>query len=260
MTLKSDCFKNILKRENVFLWLLLAFQSGYINAAGFIACHRFVSHMTGFGTQTGVAMGEGKFLLGFEMFLAPVSFVLGCILSGYLIDRRIYKDKEAHVRTSAIIQFVLLLSVFVGGSLDLFGDFGEPLELQRDFILMFMLCFTCGMQNATFTSLTSGQIRTTHLTGLTTDIGIHFVRDKYVDVTDEKRGELKLVNWLRIYTFFSFFSGSAISAILMVIGEYQGFLLPVGTSLIIVFYINYLMYHKNCDERSYDGTKTNLKA
>ncbi len=260
MTMRSDCFKNILKRENVFLWILLAFQAGYINAAGFIACHRFVSHMTGFGTQIGVSLGEGQLLTAFEMLLAPVSFIAGCILSGHLIDKRIYRGFEPHVRTSVMIQFSLLLAVFIGGSFEIFGTFGEPLELQRDFILLFILCFMCGLQNATFTSLTNGQIRTTHLTGLSTDIGIHLVRNKYIDVNDEKRKELYLVNWLRIYTFVSFFTGSAISAILMVIGEYQGFLLPVGTSFIIILYINYVMYQKNCKEEVYDNDKRKLQV
>ena len=143
MTLRSDCFKNILKRENVFLWILLAFQSGYINAAGFIACHRFVSHMTGFGTQVGSSIGEGRLLMAFEMMLAPVSFILGCVLSGFLIDRRIFTGQEARVRTSSIIQCLLIIIVYIGGTMDLFGEFGEPLELQRDFILLFILCFMC---------------------------------------------------------------------------------------------------------------------
>lgn len=260
MTLKSDCFQNILKRENVFLWIVLAFQAGYVNAAGFIACHRFVSHMTGFGTQMGLSLGEGELLAGFEMLLAPLSFILGCILSGYLIDKRIYQGQEAHVRTSAFIQFLLLVGVFVGGSFELFGEFGEPLALQRDFALLFILCFMCGLQNATFTSLSNGQIRTTHLTGLSTDLGIHLVRNKYINVPDEKRKELVLVNWLRLYTFGSFFTGSAISAIVMVIGGYQGFLLPVGTSLIILVYINYVMYHKTSDEDVYDRDKRKLQA
>lgn len=260
MTLKSDCFKDILKRENVFLWLLLAFQAGYVNAAGFLACHRFVSHMTGFGTQVGLSLGEGKLLAGLEMIFAPVSFILGSVLSGYLIDKRIYRGEEAHVRTSAFIQFLLIVIVFIGGSFEVFGEFGEPLELQRDFALLFILCFMCGLQNATFTSLTNGLIRTTHLTGLSTDIGIHLVRNKYIDVPDEKRDELYKINWLRLYTFASFFTGSAISAIVMVIGEYQGFLLPIGTSLIIFIYINYVMYQKTFDEDVYDSRKRKLKV
>ncbi len=248
MALRSDCFKSILKRENVFLWILLAFQSGYINAAGFIACHRFVSHMTGFGTQVGLSIGEGKLLMAFEMMLAPVSFILGCILSGFLIDRRIYTGKEAHVRTSSVIQCLLIVGVYIGGTMDLFGVFGEPLELQRDFALLFILCFMCGLQNATFTALSNGQIRTTHLTGLSTDIGIHLVRNRYMSVGKDKYRELVNVNWLRFYTFLSFFAGSAISVIVMMIGEYQGFILPVATSFIIIIYINYLMYHKDCRE------------
>ena len=257
MTLKSDAFKDVLRTENIILWLILAFQAGFINAAGFLACHRFVSHMTGFGTQFGLALGEGDPMGAFEMFLAPISFIVGSIVSGLLIDKRVFQGKEAHVRTSTIIQFALILVVLIGGTFNLFGQFGEPLILQRDYFLLLILCFLCGLQNSTFTTLTAGQIRTTHLTGLSTDIGINLVRNYYINnISDQKRRELINVNWLRIYTFTSFFVGSAISAIVMMVGDYQGFILPAGTSLIIVFYVHFLMYHKyNEDPHARDERK-----
>ena len=35
-------------------WFLLAFLGGHVNAGGYLACHRFVSHVTGFATLAGV--------------------------------------------------------------------------------------------------------------------------------------------------------------------------------------------------------------
>ena len=48
--------------------------------------------------------------------------------------------------------------------------------LQRDFLLLFALCFACGLQNGLFSGLTRGQVRTTHLTGPITDIGLNLTK------------------------------------------------------------------------------------
>ena len=44
--------------ENLFIWFLLALQGGFVNVGGFMAVHRFVSHMTGFGTWIGVELAN----------------------------------------------------------------------------------------------------------------------------------------------------------------------------------------------------------
>jgi len=45
------------ERQNLYLWFLLAFQGGALNAGGYLAVHRFVSHVTGFATLAGIAWG-----------------------------------------------------------------------------------------------------------------------------------------------------------------------------------------------------------
>jgi|688.fasta_scaffold153269_2 uncharacterized membrane protein YoaK (UPF0700 family) len=232
---RVDAFKKILLKENVFLWILLAFQAGFINAGGFLACHRFVSHVTGYGTQVGLKFSEGSFWVALEMILAPLSFILGASFSAYLIDRRIFQGKEPRVRTSLVTQSALLFIVFVFGEAGFFGEFGEPLVLQRDFELLFTLCFICGMQNATFTCLTNGQIRTTHMTGLSTDLGMNLVRIPYLPVDEQEKKYQKQMNWLRFYTFMSFMLGSAIAAIVFDRIGYHGFILPALSSLVVLF-------------------------
>lgn len=234
---RVDAFKKILQKENVLLWILLAFQAGFINAGGYLACHRFVSHVTGYGTQVGLKFSEGSFWVALEMILAPLSFILGASFSASLIDRRIFQGREPRVRTSLVTQSVLLFIVFAFGEAGFFGEFGEPLVLQRDFELLFTLCFICGMQNATFTCLTNGQIRTTHMTGLSTDLGMNLVRIPYLPVDDEEKRYQKQVNWLRFYTFMSFMGGSAIAAIVFDRFGYHGFLVPAVSSLFVLIQV-----------------------
>ena len=65
--MRTDIFADVTERRNQVLWLSLAFQGGFMNAGGFLACHRFVSHVTGYGTHVGVALGREEYLGAFEM-------------------------------------------------------------------------------------------------------------------------------------------------------------------------------------------------
>jgi len=232
--IRSDAFKDILRKENVWLWGLLAFQAGFLNAGGFVACHRFVSHVTGYGTQVGLAFTNDGFWMALEMMFAPIAFILGSAFSASLIDRPYYQHKEAKVGLALVIQASLLILVFIFGEAGFFGDFGEPLVLQRDFALLFILCFICGLQNATFASLTNGQIRTTHMTGLSTDLGMNLVRIPYLNVEEKEKRYQRRVNWLRLFTFMCFMTGSGISAYTFSYLGYHGFLVPALTSLIVL--------------------------
>lgn len=232
----KEYFNHILHWDNQVLWLALAFHAGFLNAGGFLACHRFVSHMTGFGTQIGVSVSFKEYLIAGEMIFAPISFIAGSGLAGYLIDRKIDKNSQPRLIQGILIMIFLNLSVFLGGVTGFFGVFGEPLLLQRDFLLLFILTFICGLQNGLFVSMTTGQIRTTHITGLSTDIGLNFVRQLYM-----KAGAAKKVhnqkNFLRIKTVLSFSIGSLIAAIIFKDVEYWGFLVSSAISLAILFWV-----------------------
>ena len=231
---RSVNFQDITHKDNIMLWLLLSFQAGFINAGGFLAFSRFVSHVTGYGSQIGLQLSERKYSLAMEMSLAPVFFIAGAAFSGYLIDRQVYQEKSPRIGTSLMFQSTLLFLMFVLGETGFFGEFGEPLILQRDFALLFCLCFVCGLQNATFTCLTSGQIRTTHMTGVATDFGMNLVRIPYLNVDDGERLRQKRINAVRLGTFISFMAGSAISAEVFYHLGYHGFIIPAVSSLLVL--------------------------
>lgn len=227
-----------LGREFVWLWTALAFQAGFANAGGFLACARYISHMTGFGTQVGIAISQLDYSMALEMFSAPLSFLAGAMTSAIAVDRRMAAGRRPnYLQVMAGLVFLFLL-VSLGGVYGMFGAFGEPLILARDFTLMSLLCFACGMQNACFASLTRGQIRTTHLTGILTDIGITFVKVATIK-TGRELILLKRTNFIRLLTFFSFSSGSAVSAVVFSKIQYSGFFLLVlssGTMLLTMIY------------------------
>lgn len=227
-------------------WCGLAFQAGFVNTGGFLACARFVSHMTGFGTQVGISLSQADHLMALEMFSAPASFVIGAIVSGFAIDRRIVREQQPRYLLIMAAIVMIYLGVTLAGVSGLFGPFGEQLIYSRDFLLMSILCFTCGMQNACFSSLTRGQIRTTHITGILTDIGIAFVKLVYLPPRGRETTILRRLNLVRMLTVLSFSTGATVSALLFSRVGHLAFGVVVVTSgiLFMTMYISTRRRHK----------------
>lgn len=239
--MKTDIFKDTTAWKNQVLWLTLAFQSGYLNAGGFLAVQRFVSHVTGYGTYVGVALGTKSYLNAFEMALAPLFFTIGAAYAGWLVDRRVILNEEPRLQHGMIALASANILIWVGEVSGLLGEFGEPLELQRDFVLLFALCFACGLQNGLFSGLTSNQVRTTHLTGPSTDIGLNAMKIMALDRNDERRAPLLAQNWLRVKIVATFTIGSMIAVRVFPTMGHEGFAIPGLLSLLLAIYIRHLL-------------------
>ena len=217
-------------------WLILSFLAGTINAGGYLACHRFVSHITGFATLSGISLSNESWLEFFGTMAIPLFFLAGVMLSGYLIEKK-YAKKTQNQKYAPVMGIVALLLaiVTVGGFLNWFGQFGDPAQINHNFILLACLCGACGLQNAAITSSSGSTIRTTHLTGLTTDLGLGLVRLKVHEMTTEQRKLEKQTNFLRFATIISFTVGSFIGAVFLKKYLYLGFLFPLVISIYLAF-------------------------
>lgn len=215
--------------RNLFIWFLLAFQGGALNTGGYLAVHRFVSHVTGFATLAGVAGAKFDWNTMFGMLMVPMCFLFGVMISAWNVERQ--RIRNLSPRYSFIFSIIILSILFiaVSGTLGYLGEFGESLNSQRDYLLLFLLAFTCGLQNAVISSASGAVIRTTHLTGLTTDFGIGLVR---IWTTRKNLHKQELfANWCRFGIYCSFVGGSLISALLFIHFKFFGFYLPLCISL-----------------------------
>jgi uncharacterized membrane protein YoaK (UPF0700 family) len=112
---------------------------------------------------------------------------------------------------------------FLGG-LDQFGGFRNEIRLKQVYILLALLCMASGLQNAAVSSASGRTLRTTHLTGLTTDIGLGLARLlSFRALGESGRSQELLVLWRRASGVGVFVAGSLIGAALFVWIEYRGF-------------------------------------
>lgn len=211
-------------------WFMLAAVAGIINVGGFMACQRFVSHVTGFATLAGVDIASGKVLDALGILTVPFFFLIGVMISALNVDRRIARGEPAHY--SLVMGLVTLCLVFAGtgGVLGIWGGFGHTLILSRDYLFLALLCLASGLQNAVLTTATGATLRTTHLTGTTTDLGIGLMRwwsSRDPGVRDHE----KKTNLLRIGLITSFVAGSTLGALLFSHIDYLGFVLPASLTL-----------------------------
>jgi uncharacterized membrane protein YoaK (UPF0700 family) len=214
-------------------WFNLSFTAGAINAGGFLSCQRFVSHVTGFVTISGLNFGQQAFKEALSALSIPGFFLLGAMISAFLTenDAADTKISKHFAPTMAIVAFILLL-IITFGSLGYFGPFGESQAIQADYVLIALLCLICGIQNAAVTALTGASVRPTHLTGTTTDIGIGMVRAfRNKSKSEDQRREWR-TNWRRINLVIAFVVGVMIGSAFFFRLQYWGFVVPLVTSLI----------------------------
>lgn len=218
------------KPSNIAIWMLMAFQAGFLNIGGFMACHRFVSHVTGYGTMVPFEFAKSGLNSAMLMASIPSFFLIGAMVSGYLVDIRLRLHKRPRYYISFGLIFFTLAFVWVTGSKGLFGPFGEPLENERDYFLALLLTFVCGVQNGTITTVSKAVIRTTHLSGITTDLGIGIMRFLYRHrIGEEVKNEGK-ANLMRTGIIAFFFAGSLSGYEVFRHWNYNGFLIPLMTS------------------------------
>lgn len=216
--------------SNVFIWMAMAFQAGVINIGGFLACQRFVSHITGFATHFGYEFNQSSASHAWGMLLVPLFFLLGAMVSGVLVDHRLQSQRAPKYYLTFAIMFLILFFIFIGGIYNLFGTFGDHLETSKGYSLVFLLCFVCGIQNGMMTTVSKSVIRTTHLTGITTDLGIGLIRILHQKKLNLTLDNERKANLMRIGIIIFFLIGSVIGGSVFLKSGYYGFILPVLTS------------------------------
>ena len=213
---------------DAWLGLPMTFVAGATNAGGLLAVGQYTSHMSGIIS----AAADNAVLGAMDLVLAGggalIAFVFGAATSAILVNwgRRHYAGREYSLPLA--LEACLLLAFGLLG----FYTHRSSLALGME---VAVLCFIMGLQNATVTKLSGAKIRTTHMTGIVTDIGIELGKLFYsnrrrrgtdVPLVLADREKLKLL----AYFLFSFFGGGIVGAIGF---NYAGFVFAVPLSLLV---------------------------
>jgi uncharacterized membrane protein YoaK (UPF0700 family) len=151
---------------NIRLGISLSFVAGATNAGGFLAVGQYTSHMTGLLSSIADNFVLGQMRLVLASFMAIAAFLGGAMTTAWMVNWSMRRHlRSAFARPLVVEAGLLLLFGIFGAAINLFADFFAPLTVL-------VLCFIMGLQNAVITKISNAEIRTTHVTGLITDIGI----------------------------------------------------------------------------------------
>lgn len=234
--------EEFLRSKYISLWSTLGFQAGFINSFAFLVGERYVSHVTGFGTQVGFALGKDEFLFSAELLLIPVFFILGSFLSGILTSARIERKLKPRYELVMLAMPIVILILMILALYGVFGEFGASITSIEKAIFSLCLATLCGLQNGCFATMTKGQIRTTHLTGISTDLGTDLAKLFFGKLPKTEKQFVNRINFCRISTIVSFAIGAVASALFSSSLGYVALLVPAVLSIGICYAVSQISH------------------
>ncbi len=155
-------------RQQSRLAITLAWVAGYTNIISIMACATVTSHASGTTSNLGRELAEGTWgMAGWALF-ALVTFYAGAVISGVSMEIGRRRGWESIYVMPMMIETVLL-ACFAGG-LEIYGPRVSEIGVTIYWIVG-CAAAAMGLQNATITRISGGVIRTTHVTGVLTDLG-----------------------------------------------------------------------------------------
>nr|WP_298129134.1 YoaK family protein [uncultured Pseudoxanthomonas sp.] len=145
-----------------WVWIgavLLACVAGMVNVIGYLGFeHQAVSHLTGTTSLLGAAIAQGDLRAVIHLWGVLVAFCLGAMLSGLIIQDQTLQLGRRYGVVLALEAGLLLAAI--------------PLFKQEQIWGALLAAVACGLQNAMVTTYSGAAVRTTHLSGMFTDLGI----------------------------------------------------------------------------------------
>jgi uncharacterized membrane protein YoaK (UPF0700 family) len=160
---------------NLRLGLVLSFVAGATNAGGFLAVGRYTSHMTGIVSSVADDVVLGHLDLALAGLACLMAFLLGAMCTAIMVNWGLRQHLRSSYSLPLMLESVALL---------VFGLFGAAIAAWSQVFLpvtVVLLCFIMGLQNAVITKISKAEIRTTHITGLVTDMGIELGKWVYLN-------------------------------------------------------------------------------
>lgn len=180
--------------HNLRIASLLSFVAGLVNVAGFLAVQKLTTNVTGHFAFFVDEIFKLNFSEGLHYFLFILFFFLGSFCSGLLIELVTKIDERFIYRIPVMIECLILFSVA------LFGAYLVPTSPNA---IAYALLFAMGLQNSLVTAISNSIVRTTHLTGLFTDLGIEISQLFFYKLKEQKQ---RLISSIKLrLTIISFF-------------------------------------------------------
>lgn len=214
--------------DNIKLGVLTAFTAGMVNVASWILLFSFTSNITGYYAVLAEEISNGAFYQVLVICLWLSLFFFG----SYISNNIIINSKNVRNQISHSIPLVLELICLIG--VGIYGVFYYKESLLETEFLVAAITFAMGLQNGLTASISNFAVKTTHLTGLTTDLAIHFslLTKRENRLNKEITDKFKLLYSILL----SHMAGAITAGFITLKFEFQVFFYVSFTIVIVIFY------------------------
>lgn len=222
----------MLQKLGKWAWLgggALAGIAGMVNAIGYLSySHQAVTHLTGTTSLLGIALQRKALTDAAHLAGVLLAFFAGATLSGFIIQRQTLKLGRRYGVALGFEGLFLALAALC---------MRQHLQIGA-----YLASLGCGLQNAMATTYSGAILRTTHVSGIVTDLGSalgHALRGLEVDLPRVRLYALVLV---------SFFLGGVLGSAVFAIAGTDALFYPAG--LVFVVSLAYTGYAHHARARS----------
>lgn len=216
-------------KNNLRLAASTAFIAGATNVAGAMACFSFTANVSGHAAAFAKHLVSSRWFELAIIFLWLLLFFLGAFTAHFLIRSFEHKGPYKAHALPLVLEMCLL---YLAGGLGLYFEASSPEWLTQ--LLTGLLLFAMGLQNSTVSFISGGGIKTSHLTGLFTDLGAEI--SEWVHPRSVRTSGLKAKIQLRLHILLFYLLGGIAGGGLFIFAGMSGFfVLGIGVALIICY-------------------------
>lgn len=192
--------------HNLRLATLLSFVAGIENVTGVLSVQTLTTNVTGHFAYFAEEIMKRDYAAAITFFVFTIFFLLGAFTSNFLAEL----ISRKHPNLSHVIPISLEMIILI--SVGIFGAQSALSSIEGKWIAFAML-FAMGIQNSLVTKISQSTVRTTHLTGLFTDLGIELSQLFFYKKPEENK-KLKTSIYLRLSIIIFFFLGCILGGFL----------------------------------------------
>lgn len=224
----AQTFEERSYKANLLLAISTALAAGMTNIIGAMACYAFTTNVTGHAASFAQHMVKANW---FEMLIVIIwltMFLLGAAIAHFLIHT--FKTKGNYIAHAIPILIEMIIMIGIG----IYGMWLHDETEIETISITAVLLFTMGMQNSTVSLITGKRIKTTHLTGLLTDLGAEL--SEWLHIKKPKSNTLKHSLQLRLAILAFYIIGAIIGGIIFLEISFASFYIIAFILFFIIIY------------------------
>ncbi|WP_254160616.1 YoaK family protein [Chryseosolibacter histidini] len=204
---------------------MLSFVAGMVNITGVLSINTLTTNVTGHFAFFAEEFVQQDYSMALTYIVYILFFLFGAFVCGFFVEMMLrIKPRISHA-FPMLLEMCILIAAALGGA---FID---------DQWLACMLLFSMGLQNALVTKVSNATVRTTHLTGLFTDLGIE-ISQLFFYKDNAERHKLSKSVYLRLAIILFFFLGCVLGGFLYKQVAFKSLLFAAAALLIALLYDN----------------------